>query len=288
VDKETKVKKYMINMVMKGFSAMTIRNYMYIINDFLEKYKIPDEKSVESYLMSKNNITKNSMATQIRILRSFGKFLQKELRTTFLLPEAPKTGKTLPVFLTKEEVRQIFLSASNNIRDLSILSFIIYTGVRVSELVNIKTEDINLTEKIVKIRGKGDKERYVPLTNELVMLISRYTSEKKGNNEYLFLSKYKRKLTPLSVQLIVKKYASRAMLKKRITPHKLRHTFATLALETGVSPITISELLGHSSLNTTMKYTHVTNKLTEEAVRKIAELTNLSGMISAVWNKKDK
>ncbi len=288
MDKETKVKKYMINMVMKGFSAMTIRNYMYIINDFLEKYKIPDEKSVESYLMSKNNITKNSMATQIRILRSFGKFLQKELRTTFLLPEAPKTGKTLPVFLTKEEVRQIFLSASNNIRDLSILSFIIYTGVRVSELVNIKTEDINLTEKIVKIRGKGDKERYVPLTNELVMLISRYTSEKKGNNEYLFLSKYKRKLTPLSVQLIVKKYASRAMLKKRITPHKLRHTFATLALETGVSPITISELLGHSSLNTTMKYTHVTNKLTEEAVRKIAELTNLSGMISAVWNKKDK
>jgi integrase/recombinase XerD len=288
VDKETKVRKYMINMSMKGFSAMTIRNYMYIINDFLEKYKIPNEKSVESYLMNKSNITKNSMATQVRILRSFGKFLQKELRTTFLLPEAPKTGKTLPVFLTKEEVNQIFLSASSDIRDLSILSFIIYTGVRVSELVNIKTEDINLTEKIAKIRGKGDKERYVPLTNELVMLISRYISEKKDNNEYLFLSKYKRKLTPLSVQLIVKKYASRAMLKKHITPHKLRHTFATLALETGVSPITISELLGHSSLNTTMKYTHVTNKLTEEAVRKIAELTNLSGMISEVWNKKDK
>jgi len=288
VNKETKTRKYMISMTMKGFSPTTIRNYMYIINDFLEKYKIPNEKSVENYFMGKSNITKNSRATQVRILRSFGKFLQKELKTTFLLPEAPKTGKTLPIFLTKKEVSQILLNATNNIRDFAILSFIIYTGVRVSELVNIKIEDINLSEKVVKIRGKGDKERYVPLTTELAMLITRYTSEKNSDNEYLFLSKYKKKLTPLSVQLIVKKYASKAMFKKRVTPHKLRHTFATLALETGVSPITISELLGHSSLNTTMKYTHVTNKLTEEAVRKIADLTNLSEMISEIWNKRNK
>jgi len=286
VNKKTKVEKYMMSMSMKGFSPTTIRNYMYIINDFLEKYKIPDEKSAEDYLMNKKSITKNSRATQVRILRSFGKFLQKELKTNFLLPEAPKTGKTLPIFLTKKEVSEILLSASGNTRDLAIIAFLIYTGVRVSELVNIKTEDINLIEKVVRIKGKGDKERFVPLTNELAMIVTKYVSEKKKDSDCLFLSKYKKKLTPLSIQLIVKKYALKAMLKKHVTPHKLRHTFATLALETGVSPITISELLGHSSLNTTMKYTHVTNKLTEEAVRKIAELTNLNKMLLEVWGKK--
>lgn len=286
MNKKTKVEKYMMSMSMKGFSPTTIRNYMYIINDFLEKYKIPDEKSAEDYLMNKKSITKNSRATQVRILRSFGKFLQKELKTNFLLPEAPKTGKTLPIFLTKKEVSEILLSASGNTRDLAIIAFLIYTGVRVSELVNIKTEDINLIEKVVRIKGKGDKERFVPLTNELAMIVTKYVSEKKKDSDCLFLSKYKKKLTPLSIQLIVKKYALKAMLKKHVTPHKLRHTFATLALETGVSPITISELLGHSSLNTTMKYTHVTNKLTEEAVRKIAELTNLNKMLLEVWGKK--
>lgn len=287
MNKKTKVQKYMMSMSMKGFSPMTIRNYMYIINDFLEKYKIPDEKSAEDYLMNKKSITKNSRATQVRILRSFGKFLQKELKINFLLPEAPKTGKTLPIFLTKKEVNEILLSASGNTRDLAIIAFLIHTGARVSELVNIKTEDINLIEKVVRIKGKGDKERFVPLTNELAMIVTKYVSEKEKDSDYLFLSKYKKELTPLSIQLIVKKYASKAMLKKHVTPHKLRHTFATLALETGVSPITISELLGHSSLNTTMKYTHVTNKLTEEAVRKIAELTNLNKMLLEIWGKKE-
>lgn len=287
MNKKTKVEKYMMSMTMKGFSPMTIRNYMYIINDFLEKYKTPDEKSAEDYLMNKKSITKNSRATQVRILRSFGKFLQKELKINFLLPEAPKAGKTLPIFLTKKEVNEILLSASGNTRDLAIIAFLIYTGVRVSELVNIKAEDINLIEKVVRIKGKGDKERFVPLTNELAMIVTKYVSEKKKDSDSLFLSKYKKKLTPLSIQLIVKKYALKAMLKKHVTPHKLRHTFATLALETGVSPITISELLGHSSLNTTMKYTHVTNKLTEEAVRKIAELTNLNKMLLEVWGKKE-
>lgn len=287
MNKETKVEKYIISMGVKGFSATTIRNYKYIINDFLKKYKTPDEKSVENYLMNKKNITKNSRATQVRILRSFGKFLQKELKTNFLLPEAPRTGKTLPIFLTKKEVNEILLSASTNLRDLAIISFIIYTGVRVSELVNIKTEDINLEDMAVRIKGKGDKERFVPITSELAMIVERYISSKKFDSDYLFLSKYNKKLTPLSIQLIVKKYASKALLKKRVTPHKLRHTFATLALESGVSPITISELLGHSSLNTTMKYTHVTSKLTEDAVKKIAELTNLSGMLNGVWAKNE-
>jgi integrase/recombinase XerD len=282
-----KVEKYILNMSVKGFSAQTIRNYTYIIKDFLKYYKLPDEKSVEKYLIDKKNISKNSRATQVRILRSFGKFLQKELKTSFPLPEAPRTGKSLPIFLTKREVNEILSCATDNIRDLTVLSFIIYTGVRVSELISIRTEDLNLTERVVRVKGKGDKERFVPLTKELALLIEKYTSNRKFYNEYLFLSKYKKKFTPLSIQLIVKKYSSKAKLKKQISPHKLRHTFATLALETGVSPITISELLGHSSLNTTMRYTHVTNKLTEEAVRKIAELTDFGNTISGVWNKKE-
>jgi len=279
MDKEKAMKKYITNMALRGYSPLTIRNYTYIINDFLKKFEIPDEKSTDAYILSKPNTKKNSKATQVRILRSYGKFLQKEYELSFTLPEPPKTGKTLPIFLTKSEVKVLLKSASSNIRDLTLLSFIIYTGVRVGELVDLKLCNVNLAERFVKILGKGERERLVPINEELARLVEAYLSQRKDNSEYLFVSKYGKRFTPLAIQLLVKKYGKIAELNKTITPHKLRHTFATLALESGVSPITISELLGHTSLNTTMKYTHVTNQLTEEAVQRISEFTNLNGTI---------
>ncbi len=273
MEKEKLIKEYRGYMEMRGYSYTTIRNYLYILNDFLRDYKLPDEGSVQEYFLNKDEIKKNSRATQVRIFRSFGKFIQRQYGLHFNLPEAPRTGRTLPVFLSKAEVAKLLSGAKGNLRDFALLSFILYTGVRVSELTNILIDDIDLRANNVRILGKGEKERIIPIADDLSLLLRRYLKIRNYKGKYLFINKYGGKFTPLSVQLIVKKYVKKARITKRITPHKLRHTFATLALESGVSPITISELLGHSSLNTTMKYTHVTSKLTEDAVKKIMDST---------------
>lgn len=280
MEKTKALESYVIKMAMRGYSHTTIRNYMYIIRRFLEYYEVPDSKSVEEYYSKKKSITKESRATQIRVLRSFGKFIQKEYAMSFELPEPPKTGKTLPVFLTKSEIRQIMRSRHKNARDFAMIMFVLFTGARVSELVNITLDKIDLREGVVRIHGKGDKERIIPITSELRDLLISYLKERKIDSEYLFPSRSGKALSPLSVQLIVRRFFEERGVGKRITPHKLRHTFATLALEAGVSPITISELLGHSSLNTTMKYTHVTSRLALDAVNKIAEFVDLKGQYS--------
>ncbi len=282
------IEKYRSFMEMRGYSYSTIRNYLYIINDFLKKFELPDEESVEKYFESKETISKNSRATQTRIFRSFGKFIQRKYKIDFTLPEAPRIGKTLPVFLSKKEVSQLLNAARDNLRDLTIISFIIYTGVRVNELTNIRTSDIDFYQSTVRVIGKGDKERIIPIAEELLNLIKKYLQSRKIKGGYLFLNRFGEKLSSLSIQIMVKKYAQSADIKKHITPHKLRHTFATLALESGVSPITISELLGHSSLNTTMKYTHVTSRLSKEAVQKIVNSTEFARITHDIKNKKEK
>jgi site-specific recombinase XerD len=279
MDRAEALQKFTVSLAMKGYSSTTIRNYVYIIKDFLRSFDYPDYENVKGYFSKKTDITKNSRATQIRILRSFAKFIQKEYKLNFEVPDVPKATKTLPIFLTKPEVSRLLSASKTNIRDLSILAFIIFTGVRVSELVNLKLENVDLNENYIRVKGKGEKERMIPLTAGVSRLLVNYLSIRRIDSEYLFINKYGDKFTPLSIQLLVRKYTNKAQINKRITPHKLRHTFATLALEAGVSPITISELLGHSSLNTTMKYTHVTNRLTKDAVRRISQSTNLKDFI---------
>jgi len=286
IEKEKLIEKYRSFMEMRGYSYTTIRNYIYIINDFLKKFELPDEESVEKYFEGKTTISKNSRATQTRILRSFGKFIQRKYKIDFMLPEAPRVGKTLPVFLSKKEVTKLLNAARKNLRDFTIISFIIYTGVRVNELTNVHISDIDFYQSAVRVVGKGSKERIIPIAGELLELIKKYLQSRKIKGKYLFINRFGEKLSSLSIQIIVKKYTEAAHIKKHVTPHKLRHTFATLALESGVSPITISELLGHSSLNTTMKYTHVTNKLSEEAVKKIVNSTEFSRITHEIENKK--
>ncbi|BAL81133.1 site-specific tyrosine recombinase/integron integrase [Caldisericum exile] len=276
-NKEKILHEFSMHLMLKGYSPLTIKNYLYIINDFLREFQIPDTKSIQKYFLKKN-ISKNARATQTLILRSFAKFLKKELHIEFETLDPPKTSKTLPTFLTKDEVKKFLEVVKKNKRDFAIIAFLIYTGVRVGELINIKIEDVNLGENYVRIKGKGDKERFVPISLELSNIIKEHLKE-KHHSEYLFESKRRKKFSPLTIQLMVKRYAKETGIQKKITPHKLRHTFATLALESGISPITIGELLGHSSLNTTMKYTHVTNKLATEAVRRISEFTNLKDII---------
>jgi integrase/recombinase XerD len=282
IDKNKIIENYRSFMEMRGYSYTTIRNYLYIIKDFFTQFELPDENSVEKYFEIKDKIGKNSRATQTRIFRSLGKFIQRKYKIEFLLPEPPRVGKTLPVFLSKKEVAKLLNSAKGNLRDFAIISFILYTGVRVNELTNIKISDIDFYQNTVRVTGKGEKERIIPVADELLQTVEVYLKSRKSKEGYLFVNRFGEKLSSLSIQMIVKKYANKANIKKHITPHKLRHTFATLALENGISPITISELLGHSSLNTTMRYTHVTNKLTEEAVNKIIHSTNFGAVLKDI------
>lgn len=276
-DKDNVLHEFSMHMMLRGYSPLTIKNYLYIIRDFLKDFDVPDSKSIQKYFLKKE-ISKNTRATQTLILRSFAKFLKKELHIEFEILDPPKTSKTLPTFLTRDEVKRFLEVVKKNKRDFTIISFLIYTGVRVGELINIRIEDVNLEENYVRIKGKGDKERFVPITEELSIILQRHLKE-PHYSDYLFETKRHTKFSALTIQLMVKKYANEANIQKKITPHKLRHTFATLALESGISPITIGELLGHSSLNTTMKYTHVTNKLAVDAVKKISEFTNLKDII---------
>uniref|UniRef100_A0A7C4TWA5 Recombinase XerC n=1 Tax=Caldisericum exile TaxID=693075 RepID=A0A7C4TWA5_9BACT len=273
LDKEKLKQEFSMYLVLKGYSPITVKNYLYIINEFLQQFDLPDAQSIQKFFLTKR-ISKNTRATQTLILRSFAKFLKKQLKIDFETPDPPKTSKTLPVFLTKEEVWRLLNVVKKNKRDFTIIAFLIYTGVRVGELTNIKMDDINLDDNYVRVKGKGDKERFVPISSELSTIVREYLESHKDNT-YLFESNRRKKFSPLTIQLMVKKYARKADIQKKITPHKLRHTFATLALESGISPVTIGELLGHSSLNTTMKYTHVTNRLAVDAVKKISEFTNL-------------
>jgi len=273
LDKEKLKQEFSMYLVLKGYSPITVKNYLYIINEFLQQFDLPDAQSIQKFFLTKR-ISKNTRATQTLILRSFAKFLKKQLKIDFETPDPPKTSKTLPVFLTKEEVWRLLNVVKKNKRDFTIIAFLIYTGVRVGELTNIKMDDINLDDNYVRVKGKGDKERFVPISSELSTIVKEYLGSHKDNT-YLFESNRRKKFSPLTIQLMVKKYARKADIQKKITPHKLRHTFATLALESGISPVTIGELLGHSSLNTTMKYTHVTNRLAVDAVKKISEFTNL-------------
>jgi len=273
LDKEKLKQEFSMYLILKGYSPITVKNYLYIINEFLQQFDLPDAQSIQKFFLTKR-ISKNTRATQTLILRSFAKFLKKQLKIDFETPDPPKTSKTLPVFLTKEEVWRLLNVVKKNKRDFTIIAFLIYTGVRVGELTNIKMDDINLDDNYVRVKGKGDKERFVPISSELSTIVREYLESHKDNT-YLFESNRRKKFSPLTIQLMVKKYARKADIQKKITPHKLRHTFATLALESGISPVTIGELLGHSSLNTTMKYTHVTNRLAVDAVKKISEFTNL-------------
>lgn len=186
--------------------------------------------------------------------------------------------ETLPTFLEISEVKRIFqtvytelrssqLTQSRQntiIRDLAILELLFATGIRVSELCNIKHDDINLATGLITVYGKGSKKRLIRInTKETLTALRNYyrVSIKTADDpNYFFLNRLKNQISTQSVRLMVKKYAKKANLSKKITPHVFRHTYATLLLEADIDLVYIQHLLGHSSITTTQIYTHVNTK----------------------------
>lgn len=267
--------------IVKKYSDKTILSYSddlieyneFLGNNFINILNI-DLNTTKEYLkyLYDRKINKNSISRKLSSIRSFYNYLLKEQIITnnyFNNIPNPKKELYLPKYLKDEELDKIFsvcnMNNPINERDTLIIELLYATGIRVSELVNIKIKDINRGEKSIKVLGKGDKERIVLYNNHTEKALDTYLNDgyhsfNKQNNGYLILNKNGGKLSERYVRVIINNLVRKAGLDIKISPHTIRHTFATDMLEEGADLMTVKELLGHESLNTTSIYTHVTNE----------------------------
>ncbi|MFA5177240.1 MAG: site-specific tyrosine recombinase XerD [Candidatus Omnitrophota bacterium] len=266
--------------VERGLSNNTIISYREDLNtylDFIEKSDIDVLSKI-----SKNNITNfmfaqkekgigaNSIARRLAAIRMFHRFLTREriLKSDpSTLIESPKLWKRVPETLSLNEVEALIAQPNvrdiQGIRDKAILETLYATGMRVSEAVNLKKDNVNLDIGFLRCIGKGSKERVIPLGKKAIASIQRYLEVsrpkflKDKESEFLFVSRFGKKISRQSFWKIIKKHAQAARIKKPIKPHILRHSFATHLLEHGADLRSVQEMLGHSNISTTQIYTHI-------------------------------
>ncbi len=252
---------------LQGRSKNTIRTYCWIAKKFLEfikkdLYEISKEDIFRYLTFLKKNLKYdiNSIRLVVIALKQFFKFIGREDLLQYL--KSPKVDKRLPKFITYDEFLRL-VEACNNLRDKLIIKFLFYTGVRVSELVNLKVNDILWDHGFVKIKGKGGKERIIPIPETLLKELKQYLKSRNEKSEYLF------PISVRQVQRIIRRAKEKAKINKKITPHVLRHSLATYLLSKGIDIRIIQEILGHSSLSVTQIYTHVVPKQLKEVYEKV-------------------
>jgi integrase/recombinase XerD len=230
-------------------------------------------KDLQSFVkwVSELNLSAMSQARIISGVKAFYKFLLLEneiQQSPAELLETPKLRRKLPVFLTLEEIDRLlsYIDRSNKEgeRNLAMLETLYSCGLRVSELVNLKLSDLHLDEDYLKVTGKGNKERLVPIGKSAKKLIKNYISQirnhiaiKKNNENFVFLNRRGSKLSRVMVFYIIKDLAAKAGVKKKLSPHTFRHSFATHLVEGGADLRAVQEMLGHESITTTEIYTHL-------------------------------
>lgn len=266
--------------VEKKVSDNTINNYqrdLKSFKEFLETNKLDDIQQVEinnlnNYVATlyDHNYSKATIARKISTLKSLFKYLYiKDLVKVNIASELlqPKNTKKLPTFLTKEELEK-FLSTFNNdtindSRNLVMVLLMYFSGLRVSELVNLKVEQVYFHDSFIKIHGKGNKERVIPLNHQIQELLINYVNTtrisllKNNSSEYLFVNKQGNAMSREGFFKIIKRHALKADINKNISPHTLRHSFATHLLNNGIDLRSVQTLLGHSDISTTQIYTHI-------------------------------
>ncbi|GMB08470.1 integrase/recombinase XerC [Thermolongibacillus altinsuensis] len=269
----------------KNYSEYTIACYKRDIGEFfefmqrekiekLEDVTYSDVRLFLTELHTKKQASR-SIARKISSLRSFYKFLLREKivqENPFALASLPKREQKIPQFLYKEELESLFLVNDLNTaigqRNQALIELLYATGIRVSECCNIQLSDIDFSLSTILIHGKGNKQRYVPFGSYAKEALERYISDgrkqllKKAKvpNHYLFLNFRGNPLTPRGVRNILDEMVEKASLSLKISPHVLRHTFATHLLNEGADLRSVQELLGHAHLSSTQVYTHVTKE----------------------------
>jgi integrase/recombinase XerC len=257
----------------RAVSSHTLRAYKKDLEDFFEYVRTEPDKvdmiDVRGFIAEqiKSGLNKTTVSRRLASIRSFFKFLCKEgyiKSNPAKLVSNPKIPKLLPRFLSVDDVFSLVEKPERigfiPVRDKAVLELLYSSGLRVSELSGLNLDDINIKEALVKIRGKGRKERIVPVGSKAIDAIKSYTLERmllKSKDKAMFLNRMGTRLTDRGVRRIVVKYARASAIGGQIGPHTLRHTFASHLLQDGADLRVIQELLGHSSLSTTQKYTHL-------------------------------
>ncbi|MDP2911836.1 MAG: site-specific tyrosine recombinase XerD [Candidatus Omnitrophota bacterium] len=266
--------------VERGMANNTLSSYkrdLFKFRDFLKSKKIDSidkasRQMINSFMMAERErgLGSNSVSRELACIKSFFKFLLREniiKEDAATIIESPKLWKKLPFTLSIEEVEAI-LNAPNardsmEIRDKASLELMYATGMRVSELVHLKMDDINMEVGFAKCFGKGSKERIVPFGKKAKESLVRYLEKsrpkflKKNISNFLFLRRGGKPMSRQTFWKIIKKYVKIARIKKKVTPHSLRHSFATHILERGADLRIVQEMLGHADISTTQIYTHV-------------------------------
>ncbi|MFA5156874.1 MAG: tyrosine recombinase XerC [Candidatus Omnitrophota bacterium] len=261
----------------RNYSAHTVLNYHHDLEDFRafladKNIEDIDYLFLRKYLalLKEKNISARSVSRRLSAMRSFFKFLAREgllKANPISIVSSPKQEKRLPIFLTEEEVKKLIDAVIPKaetdeaaLRDKAILETFYSTGMRISELVGLSMPDIDFISGIIKVMGKGKKERIVPIGEHAIKAIRRYLQKRSTESGALFLNKNKRRITDRGVRNIVAKYIRLASLRQGVSPHTLRHSFATHLLNRGADLRSVQELLGHANLSTTQVYTHLTTE----------------------------
>ncbi len=261
----------------KNYSRHTVLNYRLDLEDFdrflgAQAIENVDYLTLRKYLalLKEKNLASRTVARRLATLRSFFKFLNREgyLKSNPITSlSSPKQEKHLPSFMTEEEVTRLIQSAfakdakdERGMRDRAILETFYSTGIRISELVGLDTEDVDFIGGIVKVLGKGRKERIVPIGEIALSAIKAYLDKRKKESDVLFLNKNNTRITDRGVRDIVKKYIKLASIRQGVSAHTFRHSFATHMLNHGADLRSVQELLGHANLSTTQIYTHMTTE----------------------------
>lgn len=275
---EDLIEDYILEMDIQSYSENTLKTYSSILHSFhnflLNEKRLNDEKgllrSFKKYLQHlkrDNNVSQNYMYLVTVVVKKFFEFAEIDVKEEI---KAPKRTKSLPKSLNEQEVYNLIHAKDNlydpdksnpqnisRLRNKLILTLLYSTGLRVSELIKLQIKYIDFDERTIRIRGKGEKDRLVIFDETTNDLIQEYLEKRGVENKYLFVNQRNKKLTPRYVQYMIKEYAQEANIERRVTPHILRHSFATHLLKNGVDIRAIQQLLGHSNLSTTQIYTSV-------------------------------
>ena len=268
--------------IQKGLTLSSIESYKYDLSIFYNDIKDKLENNnlhklkiefIYDFIKNQsiNRISSSTIKRRVSTIRNFYLFLQKREVISFIVPEikTPKIGIKLPNYLTIEEVDKLLsipdINTFKGLRDKTMLEIMYSCGLRVSELISLKKKDINIKNSFIRIIGKGNKERIIPIGEIALEYLNKYFellsySPKINNSKYVFINKNGLSLTRQYFFKIIKYYSIKANINKNISPHTLRHSFATHLLENGAPLIAVKNLLGHESINTTQIYTHVNER----------------------------
>lgn len=250
---------------------LDLKQFQSFFNEYSSTTKIEtaDKRAIRSWIveLSLKSLSAKSINRKIATLKSFFKFLIKrdiiEINPTTNI-NSLKTDQKIPSFIKEKDINYLFdnLEVENNFegeRDMLVLELLYGTGIRISELINLKTINVNISKKEIKVLGKRNKERIIPIHDQVLNQIKKYINKKNNINsdhEYLLCTKKGDQLYPMLIYRIVKKQLSSLINSKKYNPHLLRHTFATHILNKGGDLNSIKDLLGHESLAATQIYTH--------------------------------